>query len=172
MLLCPVALFGWNHKPQSKKHRCAVCFFFFFEVFFYFVLFSFFQTEAVERGGGVKPARETVRMVRFGLGPPVHGAHACLCRRRGKWLAGVCWAGTREGLGHRLPQTRLLQAQIQNQLRPAQIFVLVVPSLSGRGPLRRRQLHYTAEAPKSHIKTRRCHKWQSNRANTSSSRKV
>lgn len=95
MLLCPVALFGWNHKPQSKKHRCAVSFFFFFEVFFYFVLFSFFQTEAVERGGGVKPARETVRMVRFGLGPPVHGAHACLCRRRGKWLAGVCWAGTR-----------------------------------------------------------------------------
>lgn len=36
MLLCPVALFGWNHKPQSKKHRCAVCVFFFFDVFFLF----------------------------------------------------------------------------------------------------------------------------------------
>lgn len=87
-------------------------------------------------------------------------------------VAGRGVLGWDEGLGHRLPQSRLLQAQIQNQLRPAQIFVLVVPSLSGRGLLRRKQLHFTAEAPKFCIKTRRCHKWLSNGANTSSSRKV
>lgn len=22
-LLCPVVLFGWNHKPHSEKNRCA-----------------------------------------------------------------------------------------------------------------------------------------------------
>lgn len=26
-LLCPIVLLGWNHKPQSEKHRCAAFFF-------------------------------------------------------------------------------------------------------------------------------------------------
>lgn len=27
MLLCPVVWLGWNHKPQTEKHRCAAFFF-------------------------------------------------------------------------------------------------------------------------------------------------
>lgn len=27
MLLCPIVLLGWNHKPQGEKHRCAGFFF-------------------------------------------------------------------------------------------------------------------------------------------------
>lgn len=27
MLLSPIVLLGWNHKPQGEKHRCAGFFF-------------------------------------------------------------------------------------------------------------------------------------------------
>lgn len=42
MLLCPIVLLGWNHKPQSEKHRCAAFFFFSVGIFF-FLLFLLFE---------------------------------------------------------------------------------------------------------------------------------
>lgn len=56
MLLCPVVWLGWNHKPQTEKHRCAV--FFFFSVGFFFFLFLLFERRKTKqrplRGVGVR----------------------------------------------------------------------------------------------------------------------
>lgn len=54
-LLCPIVLLGWNHKPQSEKHRCAA--FFFFSRDFFCLLFLLFERRKTKqrplRGVGV-----------------------------------------------------------------------------------------------------------------------